>query len=133
MKRKQKRPTGKTILKKLNKAGVGAFRVTRHKDGSYTAGFFIPRNIMARCMDHRQSFKLGHICAAIAARKITLLGYRVVDKGNDLDPGYKSLSFGGTTTPMVRFFLDPLPKAPIISYPPTRLIPGYRHGLMILK
>ena len=42
--RRLKQPTGKSIKIKLSEFGIDAFRVTRHKDGSYSAGFIRPRN-----------------------------------------------------------------------------------------
>jgi hypothetical protein len=99
---KKRRPTGATIQKKLEEAGVGTFRTVRHHDGTYTCGFIIHPHI--RHVETEQ--EALDICAALAngaAQVIRELGWQVLKVGNDIDPGYHTLSFSGTTTPMVHF------------------------------
>ena len=88
-----KRPTGKSILEKLQKSGINTFRVTRHKDGSYSAGFIRPANgskTVALVHEHALS-----IARTNAYRMVQALGYRIITFGNDIAPGYQTLSFGG--------------------------------------
>lgn len=113
-----KRPTGKSILAKLQNTGVNTFRVTRHKDGSYSAGFIRPAN-GSKSVAHVHEHALS-IARKNAYRMAQVLGYRIITFGNDIAPGYKTLSFGGATTPIIHFYIPA--KRPIRRKYPAKII-----------
>lgn len=82
----------KKLQIRLKEAGVNTFRVVAHADGSMTAGFL-----------HAGDAVCGEQIAREAAQRIAKLGFQIIEAGNDLAPGYKTLGWAGTITPMVRF------------------------------